>query len=468
MNKYITILIATGLSLSASAQTDGLTLANKGVAVTNVSVGQANDVMTVMMNLNMDSLRLRSNRRLVFTPMIIGNRDTAMMAPIVVNGRRQQIMYNRRDYKDYNKQGTVITRRKNGTPQTLSYSGSVAYANWMENSKVVVAEDLCGCGNILDQNNVMLKRMFKPLVAFTSPKAEAEKIREESGRAFICFPVNKITLYPEYRQNPAELDKIVKTINLVKNDSNVTITNVTIHGYASPESPYKHNAYLAENRAATLKNHVRQLVNLSALLFTVNSTPEDWDGLRSYIKESNLKAKAEILRIASDETINPDVREAKIKKAYPAQYRFMLDTWYPALRHSDYVVTYRVRPFSVEEARRILSTNPKQLSQNEMFMVAQTYKPGSKEFNEVMEIAVRMFPDDPTANLNAACTRIEEGRIDEAKAYLAKAGDTPQAVNARGVIAFKEGRAADAEALFRQAADAGVSEAAANLESTDL
>ena len=462
-------MLMAGFAFTASAQTTGVTaLADSGVAVTDVSVARANDMMTVIMNLNMDSLRLRSNRRLVFTPMIIGNRDTAMMAPIVVNGRRQQIMYNRRDYKDYNKQGTVTVRRKNGTPQTLNYNGSVAYANWMENSKVVVAEDLCGCGDILDQNNVMLKRMFKPLIAFSSPKAEAEKMREESGRAFICFPVNKITLYPEYRQNPAELDKIVKTINLVKNDSNVTITNVTIHGYASPESPYKHNAYLAENRAATLKNHVRQLVNLSALLFTVNSTPEDWDGLRSYIKNSNIQAKADILRIANDETINPDEREAKIKKTYPAQYRFMLDTWYPALRHSDYVVTYRVRPFSVEEARRILFTNPKQLSQNEMFMVAQTYNPGSKEFNEVMEIAVRMFPDDPTANLNAACTRIEEGRIDEAKAYLAKAGDTPQAVNAQGVIAFKEGRTADAATLFRQAADAGVSEAADNLKSIDL
>jgi hypothetical protein len=37
-----------------------------------------------------------------------------------------------------------------------------------------------------------------------------------------------------------------------------------------------------------------------------------------------------------------------------------------------------------------------------MYLVAQTYEPGSPEFNEVFDIAVRLFPDDETANLNAA------------------------------------------------------------------
>ena len=34
---------------------------------------------------------------------------------------------------------------------------------------------------------------------------------------------------------------------------------------------------------------------------------------------------------------------------------------------------------------------------------------GSKEFNDVMEIAVRMFPENETANLNAAITRLNAG-----------------------------------------------------------
>ena len=97
------------------------------------------------------------------------------------------------------------------------------------------------------------------------------------------------------------------------------------------------------------------------------------------------------------------------------------------MRHSDYKVDYVVRPFTVDEAREILKTNPKLLSLEEMFLVAQTYEPGSDDFNNVMETAVRMFPADTTANLNAACARVELGDFDGAETYLAKVGDTPQA-----------------------------------------
>ena len=145
----------------------------------------------------------------------------------------------------------------------------------------------------------------------------------------------------------------------------------------------------------------------------------------------------------------------KIKSTYPTDYRFMLDSWYPALRHSDYVVSYSVRPFSVDEAKQVLKTKPQQLSLEEMYMVAQTYEPGSREFNEVMETAVRMYPDDPTANINAACTRMESGDLEGAKRYLSKAGNSPQALHAKGVMAMLEGNTGQARQLLNQAKQAG-------------
>lgn len=75
-----------------------------------------------------------------------------------------------------------------------------------------------------------------------------------------------------------------------------------------------------------------------------------------------------------------------------------------------------------------------------------------------------MYPDDPTANLNAACTRLNVGDADGAKRYLDKAGDSPQAVNARAAYAQLKGDQAEAERLYRQAAEEGVAEAAANLD----
>lgn len=446
------------------AQTDGTRLADNSIVIENKKVEQTDHSLVVDLTLNMDSLHLRSNQRLVFTPVVRSKDGQERLMPqIVVNGRKQDISFKRYAHKDFPDDAQVV-RRKNGTAQSYDYNAVVPYEEWMKNADVVIAEDLCGCGDIEEQNQTVIQRLRTPYMAYLRPKAEARKARTEEGRAFIDFPVDKTTLYPDYRNNPRELDKIVGTINLVKEDKNVSITNIEIHGYASPEAPYDYNARLAEGRAKTLTDHVRRLVNLDDRLFKVTSTPEDWDGLREALLSSNLEHKKEILDIIDNSGLEPDAREWKIKSTYPQDYRFMLDTFYPALRHSDYVVSYTVRPFSVEEAKEILRTKPKQLSLEEMYLVAQTYEPGSDEFNEVFQTAVRLYPEDPTANLNAACAEIERGDYKAVSRYLDKAGNSPYAAHARGVIALKQGDDGEARRQFTIAAQGGVKEAQQNLD----
>ncbi len=462
---YCACLLAA--PLASQAQSTEPKLADETVKVQNVKVESTDKTMVVDLDLNMDSLKLASNMRLVFTPIITNKTEQRTMPQIVVNGRKQYISYQRGGYKKF-ADDAVVVRRKNDTEQTLHYSAVLPYEDWMKNSNVIVAEDLCGCGDIKDQNTVELKRLRTPFMPYMRPAAEALKVRHEQGRAFIDFPVDKITLYPDYRNNPSELQKIINTINLVKNDKNTTITNIEIHGYASPESPYEHNAYLAENRAKTLKDYVRKLVHIEDKVFSVTSTPEDWEGLRAYVVNSNLQNRDAILKLIDDTTLDLDDKEWKIKRTYPDDYRFMLDLWYPALRHSDYVVSYSVRPFSVKEAKEIMKTKPQQLSLEEMFMVAQTYEPGSQEFNEVMETAVRMYPDNPTANINAACTRMAQGDLDGAKRYLSKAGNLPEAIHARGVMAMLEGNNEEARRLLKQAKEAGAQGVDKNLQILDM
>lgn len=151
---------------------------------------------------------------------------------------------------------------------------------------------------------------------------------------------------------------------------------------------------LARRRAAALKNYVAQLYPIDAKLFSSDYTPEDWDGFRRKVQQSQLANKDEILKI-SDSRLAPDDKDKRIRQLYPQDYAVIMKDIYPRLRHSDYTVSYTVRPFSVEEAKQILRTRPQQLSLSEMYLVAQTMEAGSPEFNEVFEIAVRMFPCRP-------------------------------------------------------------------------
>ena len=114
----------------------------------------------------------------------------------------------------------------------------------------------------------------------------------------------------------------------------------------------------------------------------------------------------------------------------------------------------------------IINTHPQQLSLQEIFNVAQTYEQGSEEFNHAFQVAALMFPNDPTANLNAAAMEIQRGGdLTIAKKYLTKADANEGATqNNLGVIALIEGDLDTAQQYFTRAKEAGVSEAEANLQ----
>lgn len=409
-------------------------LAGGKILIDSVMTQKMGDSLSVRFRLNLDSLSLKSEQQLVYTPMLVGE-DSLALSPIIINGRNQDIRYKR--LAQSKKQGdALVIRRRNDTSQQAYYEQSVPYKKWMRQFQLSVKEDLCGCGNLQDQDTTLLANIAPtPRIGrdhYVKPQAEAIKVRAEKGEAYLSFKLNKSDILANFRENATELGKITKTIDLVKNDKDVEITNIDIHGYASPDGPYTNNQRLANARAAALRNYVSGLYELDDKLFTFHATPEDWEGFKKKVSESSLADKEAILKIANS-SLAPDAKDQKIRKLYPASYRHIMSDIYPRLRHSDYTVTYTVRPFDVEEAKEILKTKPQQLSLQEMYLVAQTYEPGSPEFNEVFDIAVRLFPDDPTANLNAACTELQKGNLQAAEKYLAKAGHSKAADRIRKI-----------------------------------
>lgn len=262
------------------------------------------------------------------------------------------------------------------------------------------------------------------------------------------------------RRNATELAKIMQAIDLVRNDSNVTVSHIAIHGYASPDGSLALNEKLSAERTQALKSWVMSKYQFDEALFTTAHTAEDWEGLVNFLRNNNtLDGREEILNIIA--TVGDlDKREARIREEFPSQYRFMLDNWYPFLRHSDYTVGYIVRPFTVEEAKSELKLHPQNLSIDEMFRIAQTYKEGSKEYNEVFLIAVKQNPDHPVANLNAACIALRAGDKTAAAGYLEKAMPCAERDLATGVLRMMEGHVEEAERLFEAADKAGLREEA--------
>ena len=429
-----------------------------GLPVSHVAMVRNAGLMSVGMDLQFAGYRMHGDRASVFVPLLVNGTDSLEFDPVGLYGNVRYIQYLR--YGQQALGGRTETSYKYADrPDTLFYTKTVHYAPWMNGATLLLQRrDYGCCGTLIEEASAPLalwrEIYYTPKYHYVTPVAEKVKMRELAGRAYIDFPVNRTELYPDYRKNPLELQKIIATIDSVRSDSDVTVKRITIKGWASPESSWENNTRLAKGRTATLKAYVQQLYRFPEGFIETDYCPEDWIGLREFVAHSSLEHREEILALIDDPDLEPDPKELKIKTTYPDEYKFLLATVYPGLRHSDYTIEYTIRQFSdPAEIRRIMATAPQKLSLEELFVLAQTLEPGSEEYNTVFETAVRMYPNDAVANLNAANAAMQRDDLTAAARYLAKAGESDEAVYARGVYAALTGDFETALSVYGQLAD---------------
>lgn len=470
MKKIYSMIIALlGMSVVAEAQITERVVVN-GISFDNLKIERNGKYIVVDMMLNLKDLDVESNRAVLLTPRLVNGADSLDLTSVGIYGRSRYYFYVRngesmltgKDEKSY---------KASDKPDNMTYHNIVPYADWMNGATLSLHRSDYGCCNTLlaEQNGELgyHKETFFPTLVYVQPEAEAVKHRSLEGSAFIDFPVNKTVIYPEYRNNTFELGKIQATIDSVRDDRDVTITSVWLKGFASPESPYAHNKELAIGRTEALKEYIQQLYKFKDGIISTDHEAEDWVGLRRYVEHSNINHRTEILAII-DSDMELDAKQAKIRKTYPDDYRFLLENCYPALRHTDYRIAYNVRSYTdVTEIARIMREQPQKLSLNEFYLVAQQYEPGTVEFTDVFETAVRMFPSDETANLNAANAAMRSGDLNGAERYLDKAGNTPEAAYARGALSIHRKDYDEARRYLNEAKALGVKQADITIKELD-
>ena len=78
-----------------------------------------------------------------------------------------------------------------------------------------------------------------------------------------------------------------------------------------------------------------------------------------------------------------------------------------------------------------------------------------------------MYPADEIANLNAANAAMRRGDLDGAERYLAKAGQSPEAIYARGALAIRRADYDTARRYLTEAKALGVQQAGITLDELD-
>ncbi len=431
MNKVSSLIIMVGLLVGAPSL-KGANANSIGLQGTTAALTVNGSRLDIAADIPLGTLAPASNQAVIITPILKNGGDSIALPSMGVFGRNRYYQYLRGASAEIAPEGTAAYRRGQA-PEVCHYAQSVDYQPWMDGAQLVLATKTSGCCNRIDETqtdflaeyHAPVEEIWQPELIFLTPEAEGVKTRSKRAEAYIDFPVNRTEIYPEYRKNPVELNKIYVTVDSVRTDPDATVKQISLTGYASPEGPYDNNVRLSIGRTEALKQHILSLYDFAASTFDTNSVPEDWAGFDRDVATSYLPHKTELLEI-SHSSLAPDEKERRMKTEYPADWRIILSDIMPALRHTDMVVSYEVIAYTdVHDIERIMRTKPQNLSLEELFLLANSYEPGSPEFIETFEVAVLMFPDDPVSNLNAANAAILAGDYDKARARLAKATPGP-------------------------------------------
>ena len=475
LKNTLLMLLITAFAMPSFAKSTPL-----NVRVVNENIQKVADQVTIQLDFVVDEVTVRSNEMIIYTPVIVSavnSNDRLELPSVLLTGNRRSKILKRQ--QRLNKQMSVVSnptlkivKKHKGTEQTIEYATTIAYSNWMEGANLEVETAISGCADCYDAtddlfvaSNIMPRKVFPTFtLTYIEPEVEAVKARSDSHTATFNFVVGRSELLRDYKDNRPKFEEVDRIISEITSNDDVEITEFNITGYASPEGSMIQNKSLAEQRAKIFAHYLVTKFNVSEDKFTVESFGEDWNGLKKAVETSSIADKAEVLNIIA--TIdNVDARDVPLKRlSNGTTYRTLLDNFYPPLRRTEYTIAYVVRSFDVEEAKEIIKTNPKLLSLNEIYMVAQSYGVGTPEFKEVFDIAALMYPDSEIAIMNSAAADIENNAISSAINRMQKLSDNPKAWNNLGVAYALKGDLQKALELFDKAANANDADAVRNLK----
>ncbi len=254
-----------------------------------------------------------------------------------------------------------------------------------------------------------------------------------------------------------------KDVADVKKDSSIELKDVKVSAYASPDGDLvKINTPLAEKRGTSAERFLKRVFTKAKLseadqkdFIKVMSTPEDWEGFKKLMEESNIQDKDLILRVLSMYS-DPEVREKEIKNI-SAAFKEIAEKILPKLRRSVLTMDVEVVGKSDDELKALALSNPDSLKVEEILRGA-SLQDNPNDKLAVYQKAAENFPKCFRAKNSVGIVEMKLGNVDAAKKAFEEAAalkDENAIKNNLGAVALAQGDIAKAEELLTSAMGAG-------------
>ena len=265
----------------------------------------------------------------------------------------------------------------------------------------------------------------------------------------------------ELRKSELKSGSVQEFVSLLQrisaNNQNLSLKNVQVSAYASPDGGVTLNEKLANKRQQNTENYVKQQLKQAKVDGDVEAsyTAQDWDGFQQLVKASNIQDKDVILRVLSMYQ-DPEEREQQIKNMSHG-FKELADGILPELRRARMTINYETMGRSDQQIQDQLKNDASKLSVEELLYAASMAKTDSEKEN-IYKAAVKQYPNDVRAYNNLGALAIDKGNYVEAKQWLEQARQknaNHAETNANlGLLALQQGDLNAAENYIGRAAGA--------------
>ena len=328
------------------------------------------------------------------------------------------------------------------------------------NKEVAVPEVKVADGIIATSE--LYKRTMLTSQAAIAPDAY-QRINKKKQEANIKFLIQQANLRKSELKNNS-VQEFIKMLQQINNDrEGLSLDNVEVSAYASPDGGFNINDKLANQRQKVSEQYVNQELKKIKMNAPVDAkyTAQDWDGFQELVKASNIQDKDIILRVLSMYK-DPQEREQQIKNISSA-FRELADGILPQLRRARLTINYETIGRSDEQIMDQLKADANKLSIEEILYGAALQDDANAQ-EDIYKIATEIYPSDGRAYNNIATIEFAKGNYEAARQYLQKAQGVEESKANLGLLALKNGDVATAEQLIASASNAnGIAEILGNL-----
>ena len=280
-----------------------------------------------------------------------------------------------------------------------------------------------------------------------------QRVTEEKYDANIKFHIQQAELRKSELQSNSVQDFVKLLQQIARDKEGLNLSNVEISAYASPDGGVKLNEKLANQRQQNTESYVRQQMKDANVEGGVSSeyTAQDWEGFQELVKASNIPDKDVILRVLSMYQ-DPQEREQQIKNMSKG-FKELADGILPELRRARMTINYEVIGRDDEQIFEQYKKDASKLSVEELIYAA-IIAPTTSEKEDILKTTTKLYPKDARSYNNLAVLAMQEGKQEEARAYLQQVQQLPEANANLGLLALQAGDIKTAEKYISQSAGA--------------